>query len=121
MPKAPKAHARKKSAAPKHERPEAEVRGTSHERGYDGNWSKFRNAKLKQKPLCEYCEAKGITVAAKVLDHDLPHRGDPELFWNNTYTSLCSPCHSGPKQSAERRYGGKALLEWVERQKTPAQ
>lgn len=61
--------------------------------------------------------AKGDTVEAKVCDHDLPHERDPQLFWNNTFTALCTRCHSSVKQRMERRYSGDALLERVAKQK----
>jgi 5-methylcytosine-specific restriction enzyme A len=64
-------------------------------------------------PLCEYCLAQGKTKASNVTDHDIPHRGDPELFWQNTFTALCHACHSGTKQRLEARYDGDALLGQV--------
>lgn len=68
-------------------------------------------------PLCEYCAAQGITKPARVTDHDIPHQGDPELFWNNTYTALCFPCHNSTKQRMEARHTGDDLLRAIARAK----
>lgn len=39
-----------------------------------------------------------------VADHDIPHRGDPGLFWYaDGVQCLCKPCHDGAKQREERR------------------
>ena len=120
MPPAPKQHRRT-------QRPEAhkpvrthkakERRASSSARGYNRKWEEFRKAFLYRNPLCEYCSRPQRIVPATVCDHDLPHEQDPHLFWHNTYTALCTACHSGAKQSAERRYRGEALLAWVARQK----
>ena len=45
-----------------------------------------------------YCLADGRVVPATVLDHDQPREGDPDLFWRNTFTSLCKRHHDGEKQ-----------------------
>lgn len=92
-------------------------RGTARERGYSTAWDKFSRSFLRAHPLCEYCAAEGKTVPAQVTDHDLPHQGDTDLFWVNTFTALCARCHNGPKASAEARLSGDALLRWVEARK----
>ena len=107
------------SKAPAHKpkyRPR-EHRGSARERGYTKEWEKFRLSHLRAKPLCEYCLADGRAVAASVVDHDLPHEGDPDLFWRNTFTSLCKAHHDGEKQRAEARLSGDDLLAWVQRRK----
>jgi len=94
-----------------------ERRGSARERGYTTEWDKFSKAFLYRNPLCEYCMAKGTTKAARVTDHDIPHEGDPELFWNNTFTACCVSCHNGTKASLEARYSGDDLLERVAKAK----
>ena len=93
-------------------------RGTSSERGYSSRWASFSRDFRRINPLCEYCSAKGKIAASEVTDHDLPHNGCTEAFWDNTFTALCAPCHNGPKARAEARLSGDALLEWVARQKS---
>ncbi|MCG8990866.1 HNH endonuclease [Laribacter hongkongensis] len=49
------------------------------------------------------CLAEGRTVAATVVDHITPHRGDQRLFWDSSnWQPLCASCHSGAKQREER-------------------
>lgn len=90
-----------------------EQRSHSSARGYDHRWAKFRAAFLQANPLCEYCLARGQVEPATVCDHDLPHEGDPHLFWSNTFTALCKADHDSTKQRMERRYKGGALLKAV--------
>ena len=50
------------------------------------------------------CEARGLVVAATVVDHITPHKGDLKLFWSRSnWQPLCKPHHDGAKQQAERR------------------
>lgn len=49
------------------------------------------------------CSAKGLVVAANVVDHIDPHRGDKVRFWaRDNWQSLCDTCHNSTKQRAER-------------------
>lgn len=49
---------------------------------------------LQAHPLCVHCLAEGRYVKATVVDHKIPHRGDPKLFWDtDNWQSLCKPCH----------------------------
>lgn len=118
MAKAPPQHKRpsigkaRRHKAPRKQESERR-RGSSSARGYDKKWERFRVSFLLSNPLCEYCLANGETVPAKVVDHDLPHEGDPELFWDNTFTSLCGSCHNSTKQRMERRYSGDDLLREI--------
>jgi 5-methylcytosine-specific restriction endonuclease McrA len=95
-----------------------EARGNAMDRGYDHKWHKFSAGFKRANPLCEYCLADGKIVASEVTDHDLPHQGDKELFWDNTFTALCAKCHNGAKQRSEMLYSGDDLLEWVRKRKT---
>lgn len=65
-------------------------RGTAHERGYGARWRKAREAYLAAHPLCAECQRQGRVTAARVVDHIVPHRGDPQLFWaESNWQSLC--------------------------------
>lgn len=94
-----------------------ETRGSSSSRGYNSKWERFRKAFLAANPLCEYCLTRGHVEPATVCDHDLPHEGDPELFWNNTFTALCAADHNSTKQRMERQFKGEALLDAIGRAK----
>ena len=57
-------------------------RPSAARRGYGPRWRRARAAFLAQHPLCAACWALGRVVPATVVDHRVPHRGDPELFWD---------------------------------------
>jgi len=72
-------------------------------------WKKLRIATFVrdlftcQMPGCGRVEGK---TALLVADHRIPHRGDPDLFWDpDNLQTLCKPCHDGAKQAAERARG----------------
>lgn len=82
----------------KHKRVEAKQldqrRGTAHERGYTSAWQRARLGWLAKHPLCKLHHDKGEIVAATVVDHIIPHKGDKSLFWDRkNWQSLCKPCH----------------------------
>lgn len=74
-------------------------RPSSRERGYNAEWQKARSDYLKVYSSCVRCGS-----AATVVDHRTPHKGNDQLFWDRSnWQALCTPCHSGAKQSEERR------------------
>ena len=74
-------------------------RPSSSARGYTRAWEKARAEFLAQYPWCRRCGERATDV-----DHIIPHRGDPKLFWDRTnWQPLCRSHHSGAKQSEERR------------------
>lgn len=53
-----------------------------------------RKAYLAAHPLCEQCMKEGRYTQATVVDHIVPHRGDPALFWDpSNWQVLCKQCH----------------------------
>ncbi len=71
-----------------------ERRGTAAERGYDRRWRRARLSFLRRNPLCVECMKANRTTAATVVDHVIPHRGDPKLFWDEkNWQPLCKPDH----------------------------
>jgi 5-methylcytosine-specific restriction protein A len=94
---------------------------SSTARGYGYKWQQARADYLAANPWCVYClRARGIDaidpgqqlalaiaagalpIAATVVDHRIPHRGDMNLFWKRSnWQPLCGPCHSGTKQREE--------------------
>ena len=60
---------------------------------------------LEEHPLCAFCEMEGKEVPATVVDHIIPHRGDPAIFWDrNNWVPLCRECF-------ERKTGRKTRNE----------
>jgi len=79
-------------------------RGTSTERGYDARWRRARASYLRIHPLCAECTKLGISKAAVVVDHIIPHRGDEDLFWDTrNWQPLCIEHHNA--KSAREREG----------------
>lgn len=69
-------------------------RGNSTERGYSYAWQQAREGFLRKHPLCVRHESRGQVVAATVVDHIRPHKGDKDLFWERSnWQSLCKTCH----------------------------
>lgn len=64
-------------------------------RGYTAAWRKASKAFLRDvQPLCQQCLKEGRYTKATVVDHIVPHRGDPKLFWDKTnWQGLCKRCH----------------------------
>lgn len=66
-------------------------------------WRRLRDDHIKQNRLCVRCMAEARVELATVVDHVVPHRGDPDLFWTGELQSLCANHHSAAKQSEEAR------------------
>ena len=65
-------------------------RGSAHSRGYTSRWRRESKRFLQYNAyVCAVCG--GI---ATEVDHIVPHKGDPKLFWNkDNWQPICSPCH----------------------------
>lgn len=49
------------------------------------------------------CSQEGRITAASVVDHRIPHRGNPALFWSeDNLQPLCDAHHNGTKQAIEK-------------------
>jgi hypothetical protein len=59
-----------------------ENRESAAKRGYGRRWQKYRERYLREHPLCVMHQQQGQTVAADVVDHIVPHKGDHKLFWD---------------------------------------
>lgn len=63
-------------------------------RGYNSRWRRESKKFLQLHPLCQECLRHGIATPATVVDHIVPHRGDPKLFWDKSnWQALCKKCH----------------------------
>ena len=70
------------------------ARESATNRGYDARWRAARKRYLRQYPLCIECQRNGKFTPATVVDHILPHRGDEDLFWDESnWQPLCKHCH----------------------------
>ncbi|MFG7051636.1 HNH endonuclease [Burkholderia pseudomallei] len=83
-----------------------EQRGSANERGYTHRWRKAREHYLRLHPLCECaeCRAAGHITPAQVVDHIIPHRGDMQLFWDQSnWQAMSKRCHD---RKTARENGG---------------
>lgn len=57
---------------------------------YSARWRQLRKDFLKKFPFCFVCGEK-----ATIADHITPHRGNPDLFYNeDNLQPMCQSCHS---------------------------
>ena len=80
-------------------------RGTATERGYDWAWTKASKGFLAHHPLCVGCAALGLVVAAELVDHIEPHKGNKLKFWDKAnWQPCCRWHHDVVKQKLERMW-----------------
>lgn len=62
---------------------------------YGRRWQRESKRFLAAHPFCVDCLAKGANGIATETDHEIPHRGNPALFWNEAnWRARCKPHHS---------------------------
>lgn len=63
----------------------------SSKRGYNSRWARESKQFLRAHPLCVRCLEKDPPqyTRATVVDHIVPHRGDPKLFWTDRIGNPC--------------------------------
>lgn len=75
-------------------------RGTAADRGYDTRWQRERKRFIAEKfaagVVCCECGCGFYLPNTQVeVDHRIPHRGDPQLFWDRAnWQLLTKRCHS---------------------------
>jgi len=72
------------------------TRPSAKERGYNSKWRRRSKLFLKAYPLCAECLKHNKLTPSTVVDHIIPHRGDPVLMWDETtnWQALCESCHN---------------------------
>lgn len=93
-------------------RQQAEVkRESSTQRGYGYRWQQTSKGFLKAHPLCQCpdCLEGAIRLlAADVVDHIIPHKGDMTLFWDRSnWQSMSKPCHDKKTAREDGGFGSK--------------
>lgn len=85
-------------------------RGSARDRGYTARWDEASLHHRAANPLCVGCLAVGRVAAAEVVDHIVPHRGDPALMWDPANRqSCCADHHNIVKQRLEALFDAGAL------------
>nr|WP_072766196.1 HNH endonuclease [Nitrosospira sp. Nsp11] len=83
-----------------------ERRGSAASRGYGSKWQRAREGFLRENPLCEHCIEVDRITASTVVDHKVPHKGDPKLFWNRrNWQALCKPHHDHKTATQDGGFG----------------
>ncbi len=63
---------------------------------------------LAKHPLCQSCMLQGKWIAATVVDHIKPHKGDKKLFWDSSnWQPLCASCHSRKTAKEDGWFGNE--------------
>lgn len=79
---------------------------------YNTNWVKYRIRFLHHNPQCYCCPNK-----SNIIDHIVPHKGNPELFWDITnFIPVCTTCHNTITALFDK-HGSHLVVEklkWVE-------
>ena len=80
-------------------------------------WQTLRARQLADEPWCEWHRLRGKFVPARVVDHEIPHRGEWDKFVSGPFCSLCSRHHNSEAQRQEHKdrgsaVGGPALADW---------
>ena len=83
-------------------------RPNANQRGYNYRWQQYSKQYLTLHPLCAICQKKNPPVikAAQCVDHIIPHRGDPKLFWDpGNHQAACLTCNSEKAAIEEGAFG----------------
>jgi 5-methylcytosine-specific restriction protein A len=76
------------------QRPNVDIRRWYHTE----RWFALRREVLRADPYCGPCLAEGLgAVPARHVDHRVPHRGDPALFWDRANLQGLCPSHHSAK------------------------
>ena len=79
-------------------------------RMYDYTWQCYRVEFLALNPICAI-RGEGCTLAATVVDHIKPHRGDRVLFMDQTnHQPACAHCHNAHKQREEQHGASRVVI-----------
>lgn len=88
---------------------------------YDKNWERYRARYLKVNTECYACG-----VPSQVVDHLIPHKGDPALFLKlDNHIPLCFVCHNTVTTKFDRNYkvGGviDEKIKWLNLRRFPTE
>lgn len=83
-----------------------QYRESSAKRGYDSKWRAARKVYLMEHALCVHCLNDGRVVAASVVDHIKPHKGNKVLFWDRSnWQPLCKQHHDKKTATEDGGFG----------------
>ena len=69
-------------------------------------WRRESKAYKAANPLCVECMRVGRVTAVAVTDHTIPHKGNEQLFWDQSnWQSLCKQCHDRKTATEDGGFG----------------
>lgn len=87
------------------------ARGSAASRGYGSKWRREREIYLAKNPVCVEHRSRGRIVAASVVDHIIPHKGDDKLFWSRSnWQALCKSCHDRKTATEDGGFANRVRL-----------
>lgn len=87
-------------------------RGSFRERGYSSLWDRSSRIYRAAHPLCVGCQAIGVVKATELVDHVIPHKGDPALMWGeHNWQACCRWHHDQVKQILERKHARREISD----------
>ena len=86
-------------------------RQSSSKRGYGHSWRIRSKRFLRKHPLCEMeCKDKGRVTPATLVDHIVPHKGDPVLFNDeDNWQAGCEECHNRKTATKDGGFGRRQV------------
>ncbi len=90
------------------QRQQDQERGSANARGYNYRWQIRSKRYLAEHPLCAICQKKNPPVVrgAAVVDHIIPHKGNYDLFWDESnWQSACKECHDIKTATEDGAFG----------------
>lgn len=88
-------------------------RGSTWQRGYDGDWRRVRLQVLKRDHyVCVICQADGRMTPATEVDHIKPFNGvnDPLRLDMSNLQSACIHCHSKKTATEDGAFGNRRTI-----------
>ncbi|WP_306433981.1 MULTISPECIES: HNH endonuclease signature motif containing protein [Paenibacillus] len=80
----------------------------SYAKLYGRRWRKYREQYLALHPLCvcDECKGKEVPLAADVVDHIKPHKGNYNLFWDpENHQPMNKRCHDRKTAKEDGGFG----------------
>lgn len=77
-------------------------RGSSTQRLYGYRWQQASARFKRDHPFCKPCQNEGRITRTFAVDHIIPHRGNPQLFWDQSNWQPICESHHNSKARTER-------------------
>lgn len=80
-------------------------RDKASRRLYNNRLQKAGRIFLNANPYCEECKRIGKIIPVTVVDHIIPHKGNRDLFWDDSnWQAMCKRCHDTKTAKEDGRW-----------------